>query len=366
MIMKKYIILILFVFIGFNVFSQITVTDTDVASIGDVIYQGIDIAPSSNIQVGNSGPNQLWDFSSLQAVNYSIMNVISPNGTPYASSYPNANICIEDDGEYTYIHKSNTGIDMLGIEDSVFQQGVLLLPLPLSYGIAITDGPTLVIDSVVSGNLDLLLATQGLSAFLLTGGVAHTADTLQIQGELTTDFDVDAYGQIVIPMGTFDCLRLKMTRSTSINIAVYCTDTLTGNNSGWFPLPFSNMENETSYQWYSNDPSTKFLLAEIGVDSLGNTEGEVIFLTNGVSTIEEKESLNLNIYPVPTTDILTVELKDNTSSKLSLSDINGKVILDYSFIGLTQLDLADYSAGIYYLTINTEDVFITKKIIVQR
>ena len=41
-----------------NGFSQITVTDADLVTVGDVIYKAYDDSPSSAISVGNSGSNQ--------------------------------------------------------------------------------------------------------------------------------------------------------------------------------------------------------------------------------------------------------------------------------------------------------------------
>ena len=105
--MKKTLFTLSLLFCTLFSFSQITVTDSDIASVGDVIYQAVDTLPSSSIQPGNAGPYQSWDFSSLQVMELDQTEFISPVGTPYAFMYPSANLCAElDDGEYMYIEKT--------------------------------------------------------------------------------------------------------------------------------------------------------------------------------------------------------------------------------------------------------------------
>ena len=100
--MKKNLFAIALMFLGVNSFAQITVTDADLMSIGDIIYQGYDESPSSSISLGNAGPNQTWDFSTLQSQEYDTTKFINPIGTPFAADHPSANLCIDDDGEYIY------------------------------------------------------------------------------------------------------------------------------------------------------------------------------------------------------------------------------------------------------------------------
>ena len=116
--MKTKLFTITLTFISFNVFAQITVTDYDIMDIGDVITQANDSMPSSLITIGNSGPNQSWDFSSLQEMDIETIEVVSPVGTLYGSMYPNANICVEDNGDLLYLDKSHSsGVKMVGFGD---------------------------------------------------------------------------------------------------------------------------------------------------------------------------------------------------------------------------------------------------------
>ena len=300
---KENLFTIALLFLGINTFSQITVTDNDILSIGDIMYLTEPDSINASINIGNSGPNQNWDFSTLQIGNIETSQCIDPNGTPHSQYYPNANICIEENGDYLYFNKSLTKVELLGEGDSVFQQPLVVLPLPLSYGSTYTDGPILMLDSIIGGSVvNLMLSSQGITAGMISLGAAHTADTLNIQLEVVTEFDVDAWGAMTIPMGTFNCLRLKIERTSNSVIQVYCSDTLTGAGSGWYTLPWSDLDQETSYQWWSNDVNTKFALAEAQVDSIGNIDKSVRFLHNSTNNIQDGDAISsIKAYPIPTT-----------------------------------------------------------------
>ena len=169
---KSYFLSVLFSTISFVGISQITVTDADLLGVGDVIYLADD--DNTIINVGSAGQNQSWDFSALQSMDNWSMEVVDPTTTLFDPLYPNANLCIIDDGDFIYCNKSTSGVSMLGIGDSVAQQAITLIPLPLSYSFTNTDGPILAIDSLIGGpTVNFLLTSQGLSASLLSSGVAQ-------------------------------------------------------------------------------------------------------------------------------------------------------------------------------------------------
>ena len=213
--------------------AQITITDSDLISVGDIIEQVDDISPNSTINVGTAGANKFWDFSSLQIVGSYTQECISPSSTPYSVVYPNSNLCMYDGIEHVFLNKTPSKIELLGIDDSVFSEPVVVLPLPLSYGSSLIDGPVTFVDSSISGPfVDLILATYGQSATLISGFAAHKADTISISGDIETEFLVDAYGSMQLPMGLYDCLRLRVERNSSTNIQVHCIDTLNGSGTG--------------------------------------------------------------------------------------------------------------------------------------
>ena len=124
-------------FISNSLFSQITVTDSDLMIVGDEFYQGKDDSPS--IILGSPGGNKTWNFSFLNAIDQDTISIVSPSTTPYASSYPNADLCMieQEDGwagpttNYTYMTKNSSGLYILGENDVVLPTQSMFVPFPL-------------------------------------------------------------------------------------------------------------------------------------------------------------------------------------------------------------------------------------------
>ena len=306
---KKQILLLVFILLTGNSYAQITVTDTDIIDVGDIIYQATDSIPGTMITPGNSGANQTWDFSSLNISELDTMIIISPVGTPFEAFHPTANICIDDDGEYIYINKSSSGVNLVGFDDIPYPQ--LILPLPLTYGFSTSVGPVSIMDSSMVN----MFVPDSL-AVLITAGQAQTIDSIKIVITSTTDFNVDAYGSVTIPMGTFEALRLKADDITATDYFVYCTDTLFGGiGSNWYPMPqmiiASEVETNSSFQFWSNDPLVKFALVQIYLDSAGNVEDIDFLESAGVNSIVELNNTVFNVYPIPTTYNVTMKSYNN-------------------------------------------------------
>lgn len=350
-------------FIGINAFAQITVTDTDLIDVGDIIYQATDTVPGSIISPGNSGANQTWDFSSLQVMELDTLEFISPSGTPFASMHPTANLCLDDDDEFLYIQKTASGVLIVGTD--AIPITLPLLPLPLTYGMSQSFGPTVVLDTAMANSF-----FPDSIALFMTSGQAQQLDSFGVQIEIQTDFDVDAYGIVSIPLGTYDVLRLRTNQITTTNFFGYCTDTLFGGTgSGWYPMPSQIFPTEveviTSYQWWTNNSAVRFAVAEMNIDSVGNVE-DVSFLTiPQTSSVSNLESIKVNVYPNPTsTDIMITT--DLTNCSYNLIDVKGSKLLYNEFNNSIIINLSSYPSGIYFLQIYTkEGDLITKRVIVE-
>jgi len=364
------IITLILVLLSSNVFGQITVSDNNILSTGDVFYLFEPDSINPLINPGIAGANQYWDFSSIQVENIEISQCVDPNMTPHSSYYPNANLCIEEDNSFLYFNKNTNIVEFLGEGDSVFQQPLALLPLPLTYGSTYTSGPVLALDSLIGGGIvNILLNAQGLTAAGISGGLAQSADSIKIEAGITSSFNVDAWGTISIPMGTFDCLRLKIERTTNTQIQVFCNDTITSTGSGWYVvpnslLPFVDLEEEISYQWWSNNNSTKFALVEMTVDSLNNIDDNIIVLHNTINSIKKLNADFIKVYPIPSSKRLIIE-GTFSESNYKIFTLNGKLISNNNFYNKTTIDLGAIAKGNYLLKITTNSGSNTRKIIVE-
>ena len=94
-------------------FAQITITDTDIGSVGDVRIQKYDENPVG-ISLGNAGENQTWDFSTLSPDDIAELNFLDPNETGFSATFPMANLTIENDGFHLFLSNSPGGLYILG------------------------------------------------------------------------------------------------------------------------------------------------------------------------------------------------------------------------------------------------------------
>jgi hypothetical protein len=67
-------------------------------------------------------------------------------------------------------------------------------------------------------------------------------------------------------------------------------------------------------------------------------------------SIDEKTSVNMNVYPNPTTDKLNVHISNFVNGKLLITDISGRIIKETTFNGNKySIDLSGFEAGQYLL-----------------
>ena len=355
----------------FSIKAQITISGTNMLNIGDVINQSEDL--NTNINIGPSGQGQNWDFSQLSSDDNWNMNVIDPINSPYANNYPNADVCIMDDGEFIYANKNSNGVYLLGTGDSILQNPLLIVPFPLTFGASFVDGPYAIVDSVITNTqmqqanitLNDFLLFQNLTPASVTNGLAHIADTLRVLSEVEQNFLVDADGNMTLPMGTFDCVRVRQEMTTNTSGSIYFIDTISGANSGWYPIPGFSSETDIIYHWFSNDQNTNFSLVELGVDANGNQNGSVVFLDNSSTSFSNILSDDLvNIYPIPTKYNVVISSKLKNIS-LKIYDVSGKQIKSVSFVNTIDLDLSNYSSGTYILHLQTSKGMFSRNIIIE-
>ena len=358
--MKKIIISIITVFSFLQIQGQITIYDTDLVGVGDIIYQAKDNNPSPLLNIGSIGLNQ-WDFTSLQTSSLDTVEFILPSNTPFSSNHPSANLCFSAD-QFTYVDKNINGATIVGIDDLPVYYP--LLPLPLTYPYLSSVGPFFTEEVFPN-----VFFPDSLALFI-TAAQAQTIDSIKYTDEVHTDFNVDAYGTVTLPSGTFDALRLYTNQIQTLSAFVYCTDTLFGTGSGWYAIPSQllpsglSLGTDTlrSYQWWTNNNLAKFALVQMSVDAAGNI-GTVDFLTIPSSlNFNNLSSNGTKVFSIPNNEFLSVDLGKNIACDISIFDLNGKIILKDSFVSSSNFNISSFPKGIYVVRLITDEEVMSKKI----
>lgn len=85
------------------------------------------------------------------------------------------------------------------------------------------------------------------------------------------------------------------------------------------------------------------------------------------SALSETEFLaeNFKIYPVPASNILTIESKKMFQGYAELRDIRGRLISTEKLSNNSKIDISSLNSGVYLLTISSQEETFTKRIIKQ-
>lgn len=178
--------------------AQITVTSTDVLGlIGKTHEVETDTTFSVSVNVGSAGANQTWDFRSvtIQAERYT-NQFVNRQGTPFAAQFPQANFVqkttfpAEPGSEfYLYLQVTSASAQTVGsgviTPDTSFANPQVagdITPLPLQFGATWNEA------------LSDTFGDPQTFAIITTSNTSNT---------------VDGWGQVRLPIGDFDCLRIR-------------------------------------------------------------------------------------------------------------------------------------------------------------
>ncbi len=104
-----------------------------------------------------------------------------------------------------------------------------------------------------------------------------------------------------------------------------------------------------------------------GLECLGDTVCLEVEIKSPTSIVEN--NLDVNIYPNPSSNIFNLEFNSDSETEISVTNVLGEQVYFESIKSIgeynTQIDLSNYSKGIYNLTIKTSDGISNHKLILQ-
>jgi hypothetical protein len=328
---KGLLFLVVSFIIAGNIFSQITITSDDFPSVGDTYVNASDESPA-NADPGSPGPNQSWNFTGFMEDFTSSSNFVTPGSTPFSSLFPDANLA------------TNTG-------DTIFSFIKLNTDKAASLGI--------VIESVFSGNLvnnyvpEELIADFPLNyqdewideyyyEFFTDPGIPGV-DSTRFKSEITSEVEVDAWGTVTIPLGTFNALRLSEVRTS--------VDSSWAKVAGIWMLQFTTTTMSYNYEWWTNEaPVGPFLASMSSTDNFTTIDDATWVKDAFVNVPEANDENTLGIYPNPASDYLYISTGKTTNQSLMVINSAGQVVIKRELYGAKkhQIDIAELPQGMYH------------------
>jgi uncharacterized delta-60 repeat protein len=163
-----------------------------------------------------------------------------------------------------------------------------------------------------------------------------------------------AIGQSTDPTMTWDIVtgaisyNIQMSTSSKFDSnVIYCT----GLPSNIFSV--SGLSNETTYYWKvsSNNDIDTSAWSEIWN-----------FSTAAYSVINDKNTKQLKLYPIPITDVLLIDGIEDEIVTFSILSMEGKLIKQLHGFGIREIDFCNIQQGIFLLKIINTNINYTKRI----
>lgn len=299
-----------------------------------------------DIEPGPAGANQTWDFSDYIGTEEEQLNFIDPEDTPFADSIASSDINLaisselEDEAGYAFMHINSSAfmLKAFGIMDegepmayAIFDPSPMIMTFPFAYG-----------DSYdTEGEMEISMEEMTM-----------------VQKSWSTS-EADAWGNITTPHGSYtNVLRVKTT--TIDSTFMY----FSGN------LVFEDGYVSIDYGWYSGNHRTPVF--EIN----GDYDDEFIpwyvsYLTGETVGIEEKLQVSLNVYPIPASSQVSIDIPEiKRGLTIRMSDLAGRIVYEspvLANIGKFQFDVSGFAEGMYFIQLFGSDKIIgSQKIIIRQ
>ncbi len=332
--MKKLLLLSLaYAFACLAVKAQITITVNDVQLSAYTLITGR--YTSSIIQAGSSGANQVWDFSSINPIQFDTIhhnlssftpNPLFPNATNgECQSFSFGSNCY-------YMDISSTGIYQIGLEANYsFPNNNMHVvaedlppsgyPLPLNYNQSFTES---YVERNVTSNSSSAPYDSTITVYYISS--THT---------------VDGWGTIITPYSTFNALRIRKI-SSSLDTTYNHTPGVSWSTGSIHPL-FS----DTSYSWLANG------VLEVASIYRNGPEYNYTFMKSNILSIADPSAKEAvwKLFPNPATDNLYIQSNTGIRSVICKNIVGQACAIAMSG---SSVDVSKLAQGVYFLTLVDE------------
>jgi len=100
------------------------------------------------------------------------------------------------------------------------------------------------------------------------------------------------------------------------------------------------------------------------VDYIWGAKTNSIWQQSGVLAVADNRTLNFTIYPNPVSDFLQIISASNTSKKIAIYDVIGKLVYQKNTLN-SQINISQLKAGMYFLKIQQDGKTATRKLVVE-
>jgi hypothetical protein len=345
--MRKTLLFLAFT-VGLGVYTlnaQITVYETSLFNIGAVVEYATDTLPTS-ISIGNGGASQVWNLSALNEHSLDTASFVDPTPLPGSSNFPSSNLGVtnsQDEDAYFFFTKDASGLNVdgqfLNINPTfVIPMNQLLVTFPSTMG------------TTFNQSMNHLLYSFGVGFDPDGSGPLPFIDSVKVRSEIAVNSNVDGWGDITTPYGTFASLRQIVVQDqidstfTKINGSWSLVDPVVAQALNVNIIAFDTIR--TARWWTDNSESW---LVEMDYEANGTVNNVVWQKSTLFVGIEEEAIEKISIYPNPTANQLNINSTDQIESVI-IYDLFGAVVQRENTSSFSVENLA---SGVYLIEVKT-------------
>ena len=329
------IIFLFFIFYSLESPAQIVITSDDMPSAGN-IFAIANAIPDPSIDLNETGANHVWNYSSLSKLNSTADTFIDTHQLPLIIQlfFSTSNLADQSnidlsfgqfslDDIYSIYKKSSSQYELDGYAGTLnglsipaaYSAKDILYRFPLSYG------------NKDSSDASLLFSFPGL---------------IYISQERHRVNEVDGWGMIQTPSGTYDALRIKSTISDVDSVYI---DTLK------FGSKFTLLTYE--YKWLA--VASGIPVFEIVAEDVSGTPviSQVLYQEHSIqSAVDAVNAKPVNIFPNPASAFFHIELPENAPAMIRCYDEAGRLKIGKTISSFDDvIDVSKWQSGYYFLWI---------------
>ncbi|MEZ4930903.1 MAG: T9SS type A sorting domain-containing protein [Saprospiraceae bacterium] len=328
-------------FLG-NVDSQITINSNNIIAIGYVADQTTDTLPDATILEGGVG-NIDWDFSALKPGDDGQFVFFHPDSTPYAASFPMANLSSRvEDGLFAYMIKNNDKIEIIGVEGTQTISG-----FPLEGKLTLTPGQSLIrFPATYEDEYSETVVQRGQVTGADVGFPSF--DSIRLEVTVVRNVKIDAYGTMTTPSGNYDVLR--STENETSTTIVYSL-----NSGNWTVLSAFPADNVINFNWWTLDgEGLAYPVVQMAYNPDSGTRSVTWLKTlTDVKNLFETEA---TLFPNPASEYLNIDFKEPFSGQIFVYNLNGQSVISKKLENskAERVDLQNCLTGTYLVVLRND------------
>lgn len=342
--MKTFLLLVSLLPLG--AFSQVTIQSSDFADGGDTVRMST--TTDATIDFASTGANHSWDFSAMIPESQTLQDYIDISNASSLSGFLFGGFAPTKYQANYFIASDALPLDQIGgilpvsIED-IFQFSKITADSITSIGFSISVQGTEIpfrSDTIEARYKFPLDYQDTYTARGYTNMDLNPVANIIWRQHRLRESEVDGWGTLVVPMGTYNVLRVRHT--------IYENDSIMQDFFGspiWvgFDLPTSYI-----YEWLA--PGEKESILRIQTSEVGGSE-----VVTGIeyrdtynaalASVEEQTISEVTLYPNPAVNALHVE--GNSGAPFMITDLSGKSVLEGVVSNTGSVSVSELTSGNY-------------------